>query len=1120
MAKKVKITKGGQTVYPATVMDAVVHKDLRVDSSKLIEEVNVSKIFPTGGIDGTNKYTLETAIAMIPASLRSVGIKCSFLDEASKLETWEYIGGNLGFSNTSNWERTDSERINQSFVIYDVSALHPTDGIDGTDNYDIEKAIKIVPSNLQLYVRYLTFKVSNTERELWQFNAIRTSSVSQFLSVNNWYKMRPAMFHEVEWHQQANSTRNNIPQYDRISGMIIHYTDNGGNSVYELYTGKNNAKDADYYNNFTTLYVASQIDEEIAKNVAPIYVTGDFANAIKELYIDKYEEGAIYQIKRLVLSSDYPNGLIWINKQGDSTNYAVVNKNNLGGLDGGIVEVASNDGTFHAYLIIDWSKIIYDNNTSITMVIQDAAKVMENSPTIYAKLNIEPVASQAALGAGIESRLYNETEATVFEDLDEQAGNTDYTYHNIGIIHRAGEQETFNTVRLSLRRKSIDEPTTGSLIVKQGTAVSAGGGTIIKQIDNFSTIELPQSGLYEIQLGQDVTLEAGEYFWVYYTGNNVTIRTWDANNEEGTRIGMYFQGKINTYRYSTAMALFRSKGDLITLGERVSAIEEELEKGGDDSKVTTPMITLPTDLYVVTGREQTFYYNEFIYGVESNQDNTLLNYNISARVSPQGMGSKCLITKEGFTIYTKTPGDYTITISIFDQFNNLLIDKATTLHVVDATAVSGKSILMLGDSWTDINNGDKGYTSYVDKALREMGITMNFIGTRDAGTSGLKHEGIGGYAYTTFVNAPSAVRFKFFVDSMPSIGSDDIYSNNGSTYKLFERGSNYLTLSRQSGSTEPSGNTLVRTSGTGDETIAFTSWTVGGSNPLWNAVTNELDFTHYRRDLCGLSTQLDICNIQLGVNDSMGGLKTTKTDWMETLNAATAIIDAILKDSPNCKIILNLAGMDCPSPTGWSSLNGFGSSDLKRTYQVNNYYLRTYLNELIEARDDYKTNVFVGQSVLGINRWYGYGYVDNRYRYFKISKSMPEDDLTKLKNFDFQQRSVYVYTDDTRDEFQAIFYDARGYLVCKAQQGFASWDKHNQEFVNEQSIPQNTVPATGNLTKGGGSASVDFPVVPYTACYIENNNSKEHWFMNASHPYDLGYRQMAYCVAHQIAALL
>ena len=109
MAKKVKITKGGQTVYPATVMDAVVHPDLRVDSSTLIEEVNVSKIFPTGGIDGTNKYTLETAIAKIPASLRNVGIKCSFLDDAGELESWEYNGGT--FTSAGSWRECGGRKI-------------------------------------------------------------------------------------------------------------------------------------------------------------------------------------------------------------------------------------------------------------------------------------------------------------------------------------------------------------------------------------------------------------------------------------------------------------------------------------------------------------------------------------------------------------------------------------------------------------------------------------------------------------------------------------------------------------------------------------------------------------------------------------------------------------------------------------------------------------------------------------------------------------------------------------------------------------------------------------------------------------------------------------------------
>lgn len=109
MAKKVKITKGGQTVYPATVMDAVMHPDLRVDASKLIEEVNVSKIYPTGGIDGTNKYTLETAIAKIPSSLRNVGIKCSFLGDAGKPETWEYRGGT--FTSAGSWVQTGAKMV-------------------------------------------------------------------------------------------------------------------------------------------------------------------------------------------------------------------------------------------------------------------------------------------------------------------------------------------------------------------------------------------------------------------------------------------------------------------------------------------------------------------------------------------------------------------------------------------------------------------------------------------------------------------------------------------------------------------------------------------------------------------------------------------------------------------------------------------------------------------------------------------------------------------------------------------------------------------------------------------------------------------------------------------------
>ena len=73
-----------------------------------VNEVNVSKIYPTAGIGGTNKYTLETAITKIPASLRHAGIKCSFLNEDNQFEIWEWDGiGN--YSSPISWQILPSQ---------------------------------------------------------------------------------------------------------------------------------------------------------------------------------------------------------------------------------------------------------------------------------------------------------------------------------------------------------------------------------------------------------------------------------------------------------------------------------------------------------------------------------------------------------------------------------------------------------------------------------------------------------------------------------------------------------------------------------------------------------------------------------------------------------------------------------------------------------------------------------------------------------------------------------------------------------------------------------------------------------------------------------------------------
>ena len=80
-----------------------------ISLSKLIEEVNISNIYPTDGTDGSNKYTLETAIAKVGEELRHAGLKVTFLNAEGKTETWEYQGGT--FTSAERWRKRDAVEV-------------------------------------------------------------------------------------------------------------------------------------------------------------------------------------------------------------------------------------------------------------------------------------------------------------------------------------------------------------------------------------------------------------------------------------------------------------------------------------------------------------------------------------------------------------------------------------------------------------------------------------------------------------------------------------------------------------------------------------------------------------------------------------------------------------------------------------------------------------------------------------------------------------------------------------------------------------------------------------------------------------------------------------------------
>ena len=100
----VQMTDGtGNKQYPVTSAEAVGMPDgsgnLTNYLDKRVTEYNVSVLHPTSGSGGSNKYTLETAIAQVPTKYRSVGIKCAFINEDGKPECWKYQGGSWVVAN-------------------------------------------------------------------------------------------------------------------------------------------------------------------------------------------------------------------------------------------------------------------------------------------------------------------------------------------------------------------------------------------------------------------------------------------------------------------------------------------------------------------------------------------------------------------------------------------------------------------------------------------------------------------------------------------------------------------------------------------------------------------------------------------------------------------------------------------------------------------------------------------------------------------------------------------------------------------------------------------------------------------------------------------------------------
>ncbi|MCD8263422.1 MAG: hypothetical protein LUD02_04055 [Tannerellaceae bacterium] len=210
------------------------------------------------------------------------------------------------------------------------------------------------------------------------------------------------------------------------------------------------------------------------------------------------------------------------------------------------------------------------------------------------------------------------------------------------------------------------------------------------------------------------------------------------------------------------MKLYRIFSLCCFVGVFFSACENKCDEQDPclDNKI---ICTLPDNFIVVQHINAIIYFNEIIKGVDNETDNTLKDIKVVISADNEDfIGKEVIIEPEGIKILfdEKFVRSHKFNLQVYNPKNKLLYSKDFYIKVVDnKKSVNAKTILMLGDSWTSINDliTGEGYVYYLNQFFKEIvGSQLNFIGSRFInGPDKIAHEGRGGYTFQLWTSRPS-----------------------------------------------------------------------------------------------------------------------------------------------------------------------------------------------------------------------------------------------------------------------------------------------------------------------------------------------------------------------------
>ena len=934
-----KPSVGGKDVSVVTSTNAVVDPELGATLSEMTTEINVSKLYPTGGVGGTNKYTLEGAIAKIPTKLRTVGIKCSFLDDQNFVCEYVY-NGNGSPESAIFWEAIGKKRID----IIDRKSEMATGYRFADCGKNLFDKRKIIPG----YFYNKDKRVTNNEYVLSHFIPV-TSGKTYYISNTGVGGANHCIFDaEARLVKTAKDGAVTVPSggcYLQLSVGVAKV------SKVQVETGEAVTAYEEYTDDFNNMAEHARINHLIMQRTEFVPTSSPQKNLFdKSVAVD----GFLRNDGNITNSSDYKTSDFISVRAGESITASPLAKGPiyLCEFDAQKALVKATQNTLDTITIALQPTTRYIRATFLAAKVDVAQVEYGTKKTGYEPYRrlIDPNWLPEHLSIQ-DVKKYVDDNVVTPEYIEIPAKNLfDKTKIETGFIHPSDGTLVSNSAYVA----SAYIPVVGGEYV---TASPLGKGPIgFSQYDKRKTfIKSTRQNVVTLT----VKLEA----------NCAYIRsTFEASNYETAQVE-YGQVKTEFEPYQHRKVISEE-----WLPEQKDVVDEEAISKIVDAQLTgkifSPKLILPVDIYLKTGRTNNIYVKQATRCSATSEFSYELNVAKVLKAFERqmsGVPSAANTTEERVRIYYE---------------GRMSDEKKLNLHVIDKkTSPKSVNILDSGDSLSDLGQ----WQAELKDLLKESNVTANYIGTmiNQVNCGGSMKTEIwgevlsgGNMSFITEANGAAKILTVANITELPETGYPGTSYNdeNGNSwvvrgFKLtkgpgekysgklkigkFKSDPNYgdgtSSDTSGTGTFPPAGNLTKTNSSKGDATIAYTSVDDARFNPYWNPITDRLDFKYYI-DYWEFP-EPDIFMMQWGFNEVTSYNSLNSSEITTAKSRAIAILDRFHEQYPNAKVIfgVEMYGWEIQKYTGGSGNNSDGKK----------YSMLNFAQVMIELAESEKYKNFV-----------------------------------------------------------------------------------------------------------------------------------------------------------------